>query len=311
MLFFGSAHARNPLGLEDSGYSTRLDFAINIDGRLAPIYEQMIRASRGLPLNSQRSRRFSRRGDAVLSEKGLIEKDAASIVGPSGHEGPFPARFVCFGPFYLDIIREQLFLETSRVNLFGKPIKLLIKILEKPNEIVLRDELCRHLWAAEPDSTVYANLFTTLNKVRRALDDSTSQPKYIETVRDVGYRFMMPVQYLNSRPLPSRMNPPASAASPRRTLKVAALGRVLSRLGRRMFPHSSAAMVLVTATFVGFGVSFVWVEGIRARSVEGLAFVSMIAAAIGAMVSATARLISRSRKTVAEAMPGDRSSDHR
>lgn len=254
---------------------------------------------------------ISREEIAVLSEKGLMEKDAASIVGLSGHERPFPARFVCFGPFYLDTIREQLFLDTSRVNLFGKPLKLLIKILEKPNEIVSGEELCRHLWAAEPETATYANLATTLNKVRTALDDSTSQPKYLETVRDVGYRFIMPVRYSDSRPQPSSIAPPVSAVSPPKALKVAALRRALSRLGRRMFLNPSAAMVLVTATFVGFGVSFVWVKGIRARSGAGLVFVSMVAAASKAMLSATTRLISRSRRTVAEAMPGRRSSNDR
>ena len=247
----------------------------------------------------------------VLPEKGLMAKETASVAESSGHEGPFPARFVCFGPFYLDISREQLFLDQLRVNLFGKPIKLLIKILEKPNEIVLRDELCRHLWATEPEATVSANLCTTLNKVRRALDDSTSQPKYIETVRDVGYRFVAPVQYLDSCPLPSNTNPPVPAVSPRQTLQVSALQRVLSPLGRRMFSQASAVMVLVTATFVGFGVSFVWVAGIRARSVTGLVLVLLVAAATAAMASATTRLISRSRKAVAEALPGGRSSDHR
>ena len=242
----------------------------------------------------------------VLSEKESMERDAASIAGPSGHEGPFPARFVCFGPFCLDTSRAQIFLDESLVNLSGKPIKLLIKILEKPQAVVLRDELCRHLWAAEPYSTADANLSTTLNKVRRTLGDSISPPKYIETVRDMGYRFIAPVQYLTSRPMPSSANP---AVSPRKALKVLALGCVLSQLGHRMFPHLHSVMVLVTATFVGFGVSFVWVEGIRARSVAGVVFVSMVAAATAAMVSATTRLIARSRKTVAEAIPGGRFSD--
>lgn len=244
---------------------------------------------------------------ALLSEKVLMEKDAASTVGPSGHEAPFPARFVCFGPFYLDVSREQLFLGRSQVNLVGKPIKLLMKILEKPNQIVLRDELCRQVWAAEPDTTFYANLATTLNKVRSALGDSTSQPKYIETVRDSGYRFIAPLEYLNSSSLPSSVNPPVSVVSAVPALKVSGLGQVLLR---RVFPDSSAVMVLVTATFVGFGASFVWVEGIRARSVAGIVLVSMVAAATTAMVSATSRLICRSRKTLADIMSGARSSDH-
>ena len=289
--------------VRDSGYSARLDFAINIDARLVPIYEQMIRTSRGLCVNSHR---FRGEEIPVLSENALTEKDAALIVRPSGHWGSFPARFVCFGPFCLDTSREQLLLDESLVNLFGKPIKFLIKILEKPNEIVSRQELCRHLWAAEPDTTACANLSTTLNKVRTTLGDSISQPKYIETIRDVGCRFIAPVQYLASRPMPSSTNP---AVSPPKALKVLALGRVLSRLGHRIFPHLRSVMVFVTATFVGFGVSFVWVEGIRARSVAGVVFVSMVAAATAAMVSATTRLIARPRKTVAEATPGGRFSD--
>lgn len=232
---------------------------------------------------------------ALLSEKGLLEKDAASTERPSAHEGRFPARFVCFGPFYLDVSREQLFLGESKVNLFGKPLKLLMKILERPNEIVLRDELCRHVWAAEPDTTLDANLSTTLNKVRTALSDPTSQPKYIETVRDSGYRFIAPVEYLDSCPLPSSRNRPVPETS-----QVSGLGQAHFS---RLFPPASAVMVFLTASLVGFGVSFVWAEGIRARSVAGLVFVSMIAAATAAMVSATTRLISRSRKTVAGVMP--------
>ena len=244
----------------------------------------------------------------MVSEKQLMERDAASIVGPSAHAAPFPARFACFGPFYLDVIREQLFEDKSQVSLIGKPIKLLLKILEKPNEIVSQHELCRHLWAAEPDATVCSNLSTTLNKVRRALGDATSQAKYIETVRDLGYRFIAPVQYCDSRPLPSNADP---AISPPKASKVSALERVLFRLGRHIFADLRAVLVFVTATFVGFGVSFVWVEGIRARSVAGLVLVLLVAAATTTMVSATTRLISRSRKTVAEGTPDGRSSDPR
>src|SRR5215469_16815289 len=223
---------------------------------------------------------------ALVSEKGLMEKDAVSTGRPSGREKRFPARFVCFGPFYLDVSREQLFLGESKVNLFGKPLNLLMKILERPNQIVLRDELCRHLWGAEPDTALDANLCSTLNKVRNALGDPTSQPKYIETVRDSGYRFIASVEHLDSCPRPSR-DPPVP-----QTLQVSGLGLALFS---RMFPAASAVMVLVTASLVGFGVSFVWAEGIRARSVAGLVLVSMVAAATVAMVSATIRLISRSR----------------
>lgn len=239
-----------------------------------------------------------------MSEKELMEKDAASIVGPSLHKGPSPPRFACFGPFYLDTCHELLYRDKLRVKLFGKPIKLLRKLIESSSEIVSRDELCRELWAGRPQDAIDANLHTNLNKLRKALGDSSSQPLYIETLPGVGFCFMAPVQYLDSPP------PENSVASPLKAQRVSASRRVLSWQRRHMHPDANALMVLITATLVGFGGSLVWVEGIRARSLVGLVKVSLVAAAIAAMVLATARLISRSRKTVAKAMPGRHYSDH-
>lgn len=233
-----------------------------------------------------------------------MEKDAASIVGPSPRNGFFPARFACFGPFYLDTCHEQLYRDKLPVKLFGKPVKLLRKLIESSNKIVSRDELYRELWAGKPQAAINANLCTTLNKLRKALGDSPSQPLYVETLPGRGYCFMAPVQYLDSPPGEN------SVVSPVKAQKVSALRRVLSWRRRHVYPDANSVMVLITAMLVGFGSSVLWVEGIRARSVAGLAKVSLVAAAMAAMVLATARLISRSRKAVAKAMPGRHYSDH-
>lgn len=238
-----------------------------------------------------------------MSEKELMEKDVVSIVGPSPHKVPFPARFACFGPFYLDTCHDLLYRDKSRVKLFGKPIKLLRKLLERSSEIVSRDELGLELWGSKPQAAIDANLTTTLNKLRKALGDSSSQPLYIETLSGAGYCFVAPVQYLDSPPYEN------SVVSPLNAQKVSASRRVLSWQRHNLHPNANAVMVLITATLVGFGGSLVWVEGIRARSVAGIVTVSLVAAAIAAMVLSTARLISRTRKTVAKAMPNGHASD--
>jgi DNA-binding winged helix-turn-helix (wHTH) protein len=221
-----------------------------------------------------------------------MEGDAVSVEAPSARESRFPARFVCFGPFYVDINTDQLYRSDSLVKLSGKPIKLLLKVIERRNEIVFRDELCRDLWAAEPDATINANLTTTLTKLRKALGDSASEPIYIETIPRLGYSFKAPVQYSHFHLQPLNHN---VAVSPLRPMN-SALRQVLYWMRCRRLVYSSVVILLITSTVVGSGASLVWVEGIRARSVTGLALVSFLAVAIAAMVFTSARLIFRSRQ---------------
>jgi DNA-binding winged helix-turn-helix (wHTH) protein len=232
-----------------------------------------------------------------MSEIEAAEKnvgEAASTVLSLTDEPSFPARFVCFGPFYLDVSRRQLYRNGSRLKLLGKPIRLLKRLLETPNEIVLREELCGRLWSSTPDIVIYANLSTTLNKLRTALGDSASQPIYIETVHGVGYRFMAPIEFSESAPS-SQVSLVASSTKP---AAFSGLSRVFAWLQRRRLALSSAVTVLATAVFVGFGCSLVWIEGIGAKSLRALVLITMIGAATAVMAFATARLIARSREVV-------------
>jgi len=226
-----------------------------------------------------------------MREPELIEKTAAetaSTILLSTNQPSFPTRVVCFGPFYLDVSRNQLYLNQSRIKLFGKPIKLLKRLLEKPNEIVLREQLSRHLWANPSDINIDTNLCTTLNKLRRGLGDSAFQPTYIETVHGIGYRFIAPVQYSESPPPPFEANRSAFSLKPR---EIRGLHRIFSRLQRRKLALSNALTVFCTAIFVGIGCSFVWVAGIGAKSLRALVLIIMIAAATAAMVLAAGRLM--------------------
>jgi DNA-binding winged helix-turn-helix (wHTH) protein len=232
-----------------------------------------------------------------VAETVLVEKNSQAVEsGAKGstEEACFPSRYLCFGPFCLDISNEQLYRNNSRIKLFGKPVKLLGKLLEKPGEIVSRDRLSRCLWKGEPDEGIYANLTTTLNKLRRALGDSSLGATYIETVRGAGYRFMVPVEYVESPP--STSNGSALSTTLREPRNVSRWQRLVSSVARCRFPVSSAVMVLTAAVLVGLGSSFVWVAGVRPRSAVGVVVVGIVAVATAAMVFACADLIVRSRK---------------
>jgi DNA-binding winged helix-turn-helix (wHTH) protein len=125
-----------------------------------------------------------------------------------------PARYVCFGPFHLDLKKEELFKDGARVKLQGKVYQALLALLQKPGEIVTREELRLQLW---PDAHVNydANVNTTVNKLRQVLGDSTDQPAFVETIPRKGYSFVGKVEHVDGAPATRRPQPAElSSATP-------------------------------------------------------------------------------------------------
>ena len=103
------------------------------------------------------------------------------------------AALVRFGPFELDLQGEQLRRNGARIRIQQQPFQLLATLVESPGEIVTREDLRERLW---PDGTFVDfehGLNTAVKKIRLALHDSTDHPRYVETVRGRGYRFLAPV----------------------------------------------------------------------------------------------------------------------
>jgi DNA-binding winged helix-turn-helix (wHTH) protein len=90
-----------------------------------------------------------------------------------------PARFVCFGAFYLDLKKEELFKDGTRIKMQGKVHQALLALLRKPGAIVTREELRMQLWPSDTHVNYDANVNTTVNKLRLVLGDSTEQPVYV------------------------------------------------------------------------------------------------------------------------------------
>jgi TolB-like protein/Flp pilus assembly protein TadD len=83
-----------------------------------------------------------------------------------------------------------------RVNLQGQPFQVLALLLERPGEMVTRDELCTKLWPADTFVDFERGLNKAINKVRSALRDNADKPRFIETLPLRGYRFIAPVESL-------------------------------------------------------------------------------------------------------------------
>ena len=81
-----------------------------------------------------------------------------------------------------------------RVKLHAQPFQVLLLLLERPGELLTREEICRELW---PDGTFVDyehGVNSAVNRIREALGDKASNPRFIETLARRGYRFVAPVE---------------------------------------------------------------------------------------------------------------------
>src|SRR3954452_17143818 len=111
---------------------------------------------------------------------------------------PLRAAKIRFGVFEADLRAGELRKCGIRIKLQSQPFKLLTILLSRAGEIVSREELQQQLWGSETVVNFDHSLGTAINKVREALGDSAENPRYIETLAKRGYRFIAPVQPLDS-----------------------------------------------------------------------------------------------------------------
>lgn len=119
-------------------------------------------------------------------------------------------RYVHFGPFRIDQQRQEVTRNGSRLKLQGKVYQVLLSLLEKPGEVVTREELRIRLWPADTHVNYDANVNTTVNKLRQALGDSTDKPLYIETIPRKGYCLLVQPEVTDKPPLRFAQSDPSA-----------------------------------------------------------------------------------------------------
>jgi DNA-binding winged helix-turn-helix (wHTH) protein/Tol biopolymer transport system component len=120
---------------------------------------------------------------------------------------------VRFGVFDVNPASRELRKRGIRVRLTGQPFAILLMLLERPGEVVSREDMRRHLWPGDTFVDFEHGLNSAVKKLRTALGDSADHPTFIETLPRVGYRFIAPVHPTVDRPEPVA-SPPVPAPQP-------------------------------------------------------------------------------------------------
>ena len=104
------------------------------------------------------------------------------------------ARRYRFGAFEADAATGELRRQGVKVRIHAQPFQVLMMLLERPGEVLTREEISRELW---PDGTFVDyehGVNSAVNRVREALGDKANSPRFVETLARKGYRFVAPVE---------------------------------------------------------------------------------------------------------------------
>lgn len=127
-----------------------------------------------------------------------------------GQPASAPARYR-FGTFELDREAAELRKRGIRIKLQDQPYRILCLLLDSRGEVVTREILCGTLWPEDTFVEFERSLNAAIAKLRQALGDSAENPRFVETVARRGYRFIAPVEGVDSggRALPEKPTEPA------------------------------------------------------------------------------------------------------
>src|SRR5262245_8411068 len=113
-----------------------------------------------------------------------------------------------FGLFEVDLPAGVLEREGRKVSLQEQPFQILTLLLERPGEVVTREEVRQKLWPQDTFVDYDAGLNTAIRKLREALGDSADNPRFVETLPRRGYRFIAPVDAAVQDIAPAVTEPP-------------------------------------------------------------------------------------------------------
>jgi cholera toxin transcriptional activator len=164
-----------------------------------------------------------------------------------------------FGVFEADSTTGELRRQGLRIKLHSQPLQILFMLLERPGELLTREEICRELW---PDGTFVDyehGVNSAVNRIREALGDKANNPRFVETLARRGYRFVAPVERIALQEDGSKTGPMAEVseepATPRAESGAGLFGRVLAT--PEDLPKSSHTLVqtlflLLQLMYLGF-----------------------------------------------------------
>jgi cholera toxin transcriptional activator len=175
-----------------------------------------------------------------------------------------------FGVFEADAVTGELRRQGMRVKLNAQPFQILLMLLNRPGELITRDEISRVLWPEGTFVDYEHGVNSAVNRIREALGDMAGSPRFVETLARRGYRFLAPVELipvervidrlnsgdaqqspLNESPAPAPSDPSALSSQPDPQRRM----RILSTpedLPKTSFPVVQILFVLFQLMYLGF-----------------------------------------------------------
>src|SRR5580658_5062336 len=158
-------------------------------------------------------------------------------------QGRPAGRIVRFGSFEADFQEGKLTKAGVRIHLQEQPLQILALLLERPGQIVTREEIRQKLWSRDTFVEFDDALNTAVRKLRAALNDSADNPRFLETVPRRGYRFIAPVA----------STPELQTAAPTVAPTAVPIAvRMKHRASRRRYFWAAVALIAAAAAFAGY-----------------------------------------------------------
>ena len=154
----------------------------------------------------------------------------------SGNDSKARAPLIRFAEFEVDLTSRRLHKRDRPVRLQKQPFRILEALLERPGELVTREELQARLWPEDTRVDFDQGLGSAVRKLREALNDHATNPRFVETVSRRGFRFIAPAQ--------REMDSTSANAAPKRAFPVE--------------PRTGAILAAVVLGLVALGVTLVY-----------------------------------------------------
>ena len=151
-----------------------------------------------------------------------------------------------FGVFEADAGVGELRRQGVRIKLNAQPFQVLMLLLDRPGELLTREEISRELW---PDGTFVDyehGVNSAVNRIREALGDAAGNPRFVETLARRGYRFVAPVERIGVEPAASL---PATEPEPQFLNRILASPEELPKTSHKVV---RALFVALQLMYVGF-----------------------------------------------------------
>lgn len=119
---------------------------------------------------------------------------------------------ITFGDYEVDLRTAELRKHGRKIRLAGRPFQIFAMLLDRPGEMVTRDEIRNKLWGADTFVDFDHGMNSAIRKLRGALGDTAAKPRFIETLARRGYRFIATVERVETTSL--RPDPVAESPDP-------------------------------------------------------------------------------------------------